>query len=112
MEKPFVKIELHSGVGGEPLGEKDLAVYYECNTNVKKVADTDILSYDDELLEWVNTSDRFKKGYFNEAFEFNRQPFELVFLNDDQIKRVQDAGHLIHKNDLKQLKNRRRDDVQ
>jgi len=50
MRKPFIKIKLHSDVGGAPLGQKDLVIYYECNTSVKNFAESDILSYDDGIL--------------------------------------------------------------
>jgi hypothetical protein len=88
MGKPFIKIKLHSGVGGAPLGEKDLVLYYECDPNVKNIFDSDIISYDDAILKWANSCKRFQKGDLNEDFEFFKQPFELVFLNDDQIKKV------------------------
>ncbi len=102
MSKPFVKVKLHSGVGGEPLGAKNLVIYYECDPNAKSIIDTDIISYDDELLEWVNTCGRFQKGDSNEDYEFDsNSTLELVFLNDIEITTVQKAGHLVRKIDLR-----------
>lgn len=101
MGKPFIKVKLHSGTGGESLGEKDLVVYYECAPSVKNINDSNIISYDDVLLEWVNTHDYFQRGYFNEDFEFDSpDTLKLVYLNDDEIKKVREAGHLIREDDL------------
>lgn len=101
MNKSFIKIKLHSGNGGEPLGEKDLVIYYECDPSVNIINKSDVLSYADEILKWVNTRNYFQRGYLNEDFEFDSSDtLKLVYLNQDEIIKIQEAGHFVSKDDL------------
>ena len=106
MSKPYIKVKLHSDVGGYVFGEKDLVIYYECDPSVKNICESDILSYDDALLKWVNSSNRFQKGDSNQDYEFCSEAFELIFLDDDQIKKIKDSGHFVSKDILEKYSNK------
>lgn len=98
MGKPYIEVRLHSGLS-KPLGGEDVIVYYECTPSVKKVMDSDIISYFDLLQEFVNTHDRFPKGEKPYGFSELNQ-LSVVYLDDDQIKRYQEIGYIIRKEDL------------
>jgi hypothetical protein len=102
IDKPFVKIRLHSGLGGPELGEKDLVLFYECDPSINNIVDSGIITYAKAILKWVNTCGRFQKGHSNEDFEyFKKNTFELVYLDDEQINQFRQAGLVISKDDLK-----------
>jgi hypothetical protein len=105
MEKPFLKIRMHSGpsLNGLGLGHTDIAVvvYYEMNENVQEP--TDVLAYLsldelDAIENWVNTSDKFVKNAAGDDFIiYSKKGFELVYLEDKQVKQIKEAGHLFSK---------------
>lgn len=99
MGKPFIKVRLNSGIGGEPLGGKDLVIYYECDKDAGSVYDIIRDKATNKLLDWVNTCGRFPKGSKNQNYEFyEHDTFELVLLDEDQVKCIRKAGCVFRKN--------------
>ena len=101
MNKPFIKVDLRSGIG------ETLVVYYECDTYdtvIKEVTDSDILTYEDEIIEWANTCGLFTKEDAQSDFRYDHpSTLSVVYLNENQIKYLYNTGHIFSKSDLLNL---------
>lgn len=79
----FIRVVLHSGTSGNPLGDEELAIFCRCSTEAPSITDVDT----DGLISWVNSNPACKRNQSNERYKLSRQAdaVAVIFLSDREI---------------------------
>ncbi|MDD5018061.1 MAG: hypothetical protein PHO15_08200 [Eubacteriales bacterium] len=88
----FIRVFLHSGTRGNPLGDEELAIFCQCDNDEPSIEDVDI----DGLINWVNSNKECKKNQSNNYYRISREndSISVIFLNDREIQCCQNANRI------------------
>lgn len=90
--KYFVRVMLNSGTRMNPLGDEELAIFCQCDTEEPSVIDVD----KNGLLRWVNNNPACKRNHSNEQYKISRHDdaMSVVFLTDREIQACYSANRI------------------
>lgn len=90
--KYFVRVMLNSGTRMNPLGDEELAIFCQCDTEEPSVIDVD----KNGLLRWVNNNPDCKRNHSNEQYKISRHDdaMSVVFLTDREIQACYSANRI------------------
>ena len=80
----FVRVLLCSGTRFDPLGDEELAVFCQCQSEDPSIDDVD----KSRLLNWVNNNPECKRNQSNIRYRLSTSSdaFSIVFLADREIQ--------------------------
>jgi hypothetical protein len=80
----FIRVYLHSGTRGNPLGDEELAIFCQCNSDEPSIENVDIK----KLVSWVNSNPECRKNQSNEGYIVSKQidSIATVFLTPREIQ--------------------------
>jgi|AGTN01.2.fsa_nt_gi hypothetical protein len=90
--KNFIRVYLHSGTRGNPLGDEELAIFCQCNSDAPSVDDVDTK----RLVRWVNSNPECRKNQSNESYIVSEQidSIATVFLSPREIQCCHNANRI------------------
>ncbi len=88
----FIRILLCSGTRFNPLGNEELAVFCQCDSEEPSIADLD----KNGLLRWVNNNSACKKNQSNEKYRISKDidAMSVIFLTDREIEACRTADRI------------------
>ena len=87
----FIRVVLHSGTSGNPLGDEELTIFCRCNNEEPSIDDVDL----GRLLRWVNSNPACKRNQSNERYRVSGQePLMVIFLSDREILSCSNANRV------------------
>ncbi len=90
--KYFIRVMLNSGTRMNPMGDEELAIFCQCDTEEPSVIDVDKKG----LLRWVNSNPTCKRNHSNEQYKISghEDAMSVVFLTDREIQACHTANRI------------------
>ena len=90
--KYFVRVMLSSGNRMNPMGDEELAVFCQCDTDEPTAADVDKMG----LLRWVSNNPSCKRNQSNEQYRISKHgdAMSVIFLSDREIEACRSANRI------------------
>jgi len=90
--KYFIRVLLCSGTSFNPLGDEELAIFCQSNSEEPSINDVD----ERGLLRWVNNNPECKKNQSNERYRISKDidAMAIIFLTEREIQACQNANRI------------------
>jgi len=90
--KYFVRVMLCSGTRYNPLGDEELAIFCECDSEEPSEIDVNKA----RLIRWVNNNPECKRNQSNQQYRISPQEdaMSVIFLSDREIQACQAANRI------------------
>lgn len=90
--KYFIRVILNSGNRMNPMGNEELAIFCQCDTEEPSAINVDKMG----LLRWVNNNPTCKRNQSNEQYKISRleDAMSVVFLTDREIQACYSADRI------------------
>ncbi len=90
--KYFIRVLLNSGTRFNPMGDEELAIFYQCGSDEPSIIDVDKRG----LLRWVNNNPTCKRNQSNEQYKISKQDdaMAVIFLTDREIEACRTADRI------------------
>lgn len=88
----FVRVLLCSGTRFNPMGDEELAIFCQCESEEPSVDDVDKKG----LLSWVNNNSACKRNQSNERYIISKHndSMSVIFLTNREIKACRTANRI------------------
>lgn len=88
----FIRVLLSSGTRYNPLGDEEVAVFCQCESEDPSIVDVDQKG----LLEWVNSNPECIKNQSNERYRISKHmdALSVIFLSDREIQACRTANRI------------------
>lgn len=81
--KNFIRVSLHSGTRGNPLGNEEIAIFCQCDNDEPAIESVDTKG----LIKWVNGNQQCQKNQSNNRYMLSQEidAMTVIFLSDREI---------------------------
>ena len=88
----FIRVLLLSGTRANPLGDEELAVFCQCNSEEPVIEDVDTKG----LIAWVNSNEGCKRNQSNQRYILSRDvdAMAVIFLTEREIQCCKSANRI------------------
>ncbi len=88
----FIRVFLKSGSRANPLGDEELAIFCQCNSEEPSIDDVDTKS----LINWVNNNSECKRNQSNNRYRLSQEvdAISVITLNEREIQSCHNADRI------------------